>query len=126
MSKENILNEISKEILSRDFLSIDDINSIVGTKLDLVLMEVAKNRLNHYEKRGRDLHKKLNKCSSSCEANKIQSQLQSNKIMKKQFNIIKSDMKSESNYNLLKDFIKENGHEDLLNRFYSTINGTVI
>ena len=122
MSKKETLKSICDEILSRSILSQEDIESIILSRLDFLLTEIAKNKLNSYEKRQRKLLSELKSSNSKRESKDITNKLQKNKLMKKQFNIIHSESVQQSNYIALKKFIRDKGEVGLLNEFYSTIN----
>lgn len=121
MSKKEVLKSISDEILSRSILSQEDIENIIYPRLDFLLTEIAKNKLNGYEKKQRKLLSELKSSESKRESKDISNKLQKNKLMKKQFNIIHSESVQQSNYMALKKFIKDKGEEWLLEDFYSTI-----
>ncbi len=122
MSKKEALKSICDEILSRSILSQEDIESIIYSRLDFLLTEIAKNKLNNYEKRQRKLLSELKSSGSKIESRNTTNKLQKNKLMKKQFNLIYSESVQQSNYMALKKFIKDKGEVGLLNEFYSTIN----
>ena len=122
MSKKETLKSICDEILSRSILSQEDIESIILSRLDFLLTEIAKNKLNSYEKRQRKLLSELKSSNSKRESKDITNKLQKNKLMKKQFNIIHSESVQQSNYIALKKFIRDKGDVGLLDEFYSTIN----
>ena len=122
MNKEQVLQSISQEIISRSILSKEDIESIVSTRIDMLLEYASKDKLDNLLQDKIDLTKLKNKTMCRKTLSTITKKQQELNLKIKRARYFEEDNDLKKKVKALKEFVIENNGIDTYINVMESIN----